>query len=215
LKDCNDAVRDWFTEIRWLTLNTAINLRCADYRLAGTPFWANRDEVLFLLHNLETNAEKAIKRKAERDRPADAAGAAPYWIIFSATARELEATKADGAGTGYIVLSVVDNGDGIPASIKDRLFRSRTEVSRGGHGLGSQIIRRVMDNHRGLIRLATSEGVGSLVELWFPRLVSPGAIPLHDQWVMYDKLREDVGPVRVIGEESLLAALATTHPDLT
>jgi signal transduction histidine kinase len=215
LTDCNDAVRDWFTEIRWLALNTSINLRCGDYRLAGTPFWANRDEVLFLLHNLESNAEKAIKRKAERDRPADVTGAPPYSIIFSAAVREWEGPTSSGTPAAYIVLSVVDNGEGIPPSIQDRLFRGRTEVSRGGHGLGSQIIRRVMDNHRGLIRLTARGGVGSLVELWFPRLVSPSEMPLHDQWVLYDGLRQHVGPVGVIGEEALLAALATTHPTLT
>ena len=70
------------------------------------------------------------------------------------------------------MLRVGDNGNGIPPEMTERIFQRRLDGGNG-HGLGSQIIRWVMDHHRGLIRFATAEGVGTLIELWFPRLVPP------------------------------------------
>jgi nitrogen fixation/metabolism regulation signal transduction histidine kinase len=197
LQPCNDAVRDWFAELHWLVFNADLRL-AFDAQLPDEPlFWAKRDEVLFSLGNLETNAEKAFKRNAEGYN----------LIAFSAAIRKLEETKIDGANPVYVVLSVADNGEGIPSEIKDQLFKGRIVTGRSGYGLGSQIIRRVMDNHRGLIRFTTCEDVGTLIELWFPLLVDSQETPLHNQWMTFERIRNDVRPVRPISEECLLAVL--------
>jgi hypothetical protein len=105
------------------------------------------------------------------------------------------------------VLRVGDNGNGIPPEMTDRIFQRRLDGGNG-HGLGSQIIRWVMDNHRGLIRFATDEGVGTLIELWFPRLVPPRpGWTIEDQREKYRALRDDAGPVRRINEKALLTFL--------
>jgi anti-anti-sigma factor len=202
LQPCNEAIRDWFAELHWLVFNADLQLAFGEQLPDEPLFWAKRDEVLFSLGNLETNAEKAFKRKAEGHN----------LIAFSARIRTLEENKINGADPAYVVLSVADNGEGIPSEIEDQFFKGRIVTGRSGHGLGSQIIRRVMDNHRGLVRFTTRPQVGTLVELWFPLLVDSHEIPLHDQWMTYERIRKDVGPVRHIGEECLLVALRRHSP---
>src|SRR5262249_14952107 len=188
----------------WLVFNRDLHLGFKNHLPDKPFFWAKRDEVLFCLGNLETNAEKACKRKA-----CDSCR-----IVFAAMIRRLDEVKPGGTYPEYVVLSVADNGAGMSPAMKGQLFRGPVVTGLSGHGLGSRIIRRVMDNHRGLIRLATCEGVGTLVELWFPRVVNSHGASLHDQWTAYEKIREDLGPILLIGEEALLAALeGTLHPD--
>jgi PAS domain S-box-containing protein len=221
LKRCNETVRRWFEVVPGSVRSAGLEELSNDQLADDDPFWANPDAVMFVLRNLRTNA----RNHAFKDKPAGDEDGPSFRIIYSARARELGGTNAGTPVARYIVLSAVDNGNGIPPDVRDRLFRSRIDGSDGGHGLGSQIIQWVMDQHRGLIRFATHEGVGTLIELWFPRLILPGGeLSPPDQWDRYDELRRDHGPVQqieigkealeeILREEALLAKLARrTHP---
>jgi signal transduction histidine kinase len=204
LQRCELAVGSWFAETPWLIMDTEIDVR-SHFQLSGQPFWANLHGVLAALRNLQTNAVQAVEFK---DKP-------PYRIVFSAKIRRLEGDQDDRANPEYVVLSVADSGNGIPLGLRDRLFRARIADCHDACGLGSLIVRRVMDDHHGLIRLATCNRVGTLIELWFPRLDEPVSQPLHDPWEPYRAIRERIGPVCWIDEIHLLAALNdnTAHPD--
>ena len=169
LGDCNGLLGDWFAEMRWLTTNTVIDMLAVS-QLDGVPFLAKQDEVLVALHNLQSNAEKAITLKT------DTVGS-PRLILFSVGVEKLEYSDRKIRHAEYIVLRSADNGVGISASKRDGLFEIRTVPAAGGHGLGSRIIRRIMDDHQGLIRLATRENVGTLIELWFPCFVKGDLAP--------------------------------------
>jgi signal transduction histidine kinase len=202
LQLCHDDVSAWFAEATWLILDDAIDVR-ADFQVPGEPFWANLDGVLAALRNLQTNAVEALGRK---DRP-------PYRVVFSARIRRLQETEVDGVNPEYVVLSAADTGDGVPCKVRAQLFEGL--VGRDAdRGLGSKIVRSVVDDHKGLIRVATRKGVGTLVELWFPRLVDPDARPLRVQWRPYEEARKHGGVVRRVGAEGLLAALSD-HPTQT
>ena len=75
--------------------------------------------------------------------------------------------EADGAQS-LVRLQFVDTGRGMPSDVLDSLFTART-ISRkpGGTGLGTKIIKDVVDMHRGQIRVQSKEGVGTtfLIEL--------------------------------------------------
>lgn len=65
-------------------------------------------------------------------------------------------------------LQFVDTGKGMPPDVLESLFTART-ISRkpGGTGLGTKIIKDVIDMHRGHIRVQSKQGVGTtfLIEL--------------------------------------------------
>jgi signal transduction histidine kinase/putative methionine-R-sulfoxide reductase with GAF domain len=60
--------------------------------------------------------------------------------------------------TGDLVISVADNGRGIPEEIHGRLFQSFvTAGKRGGTGLGLAIVKKIVDEHHGSIAVESSE----------------------------------------------------------
>jgi len=66
------------------------------------------------------------------------------------------------ADAGMVCVSVRDTGPGIPPEIRDRLFTDEA-VSRkvGGTGLGTKIVKDVIDAHGGTIRVESEPGQGA------------------------------------------------------
>ena len=59
---------------------------------------------------------------------------------------------------GDLVISVADNGRGIPEEVRGRLFQSFvTAGKRGGTGLGLAIVKKIVDEHHGSIGVESSE----------------------------------------------------------
>jgi len=65
-------------------------------------------------------------------------------------------------------LSVIDNGPGLPAALKDRLSRQPVASGSGGTGMGLLFCRRVMTSMGGDMALGDTEGGGATVTLLFP-----------------------------------------------
>ena len=59
-----------------------------------------------------------------------------------------------------VVVSVVDNGPGVPADIRDRIFDPffSTKPVGQGTGLGLDIVRRLIQRHNGVIELHSEPG---------------------------------------------------------
>jgi PAS domain S-box-containing protein len=100
---------------------------------------------------------------------------------------ELVRDPSSPAQQGYISVSVADNGPGVPADERDKIFekfyRGRQAVADSrlvGNGLGLALARQVATLHGGDIRLESTEGVGSKFTFLLPaaetsRKVSGGA----------------------------------------
>jgi two-component system, OmpR family, sensor kinase len=78
---------------------------------------------------------------------------------------------------GKYLLSVADNGPGIPAELQSRLFerffradkaRSRSEGETGGAGLGLAIARWIAEAHHGQLVLVRSNDSGTIFEARLP-----------------------------------------------
>lgn len=64
-------------------------------------------------------------------------------------------------------LSINDNGSGIPATDRDRVFEPYFSTKESGTGLGLAIVRRIVEDHNGFVRALANEPKGTrmLVEL--------------------------------------------------
>lgn len=93
-----------------------------------------------------------------------------------------------------LLLTVTDNGDGVPADERDRIFemfqRGAGSARHAGTGVGLAFCRRVVERHGGTIWVTDAPGGGSRFALTLPRHFEPieGTAPL-------------LGPVREPGSE--------------
>ncbi len=83
---------------------------------------------------------------------------------------KITAVKTD----GKVILRVIDHGMGISAKdlpyIFDRFYRAdsaRTKNGGGGYGLGLAIAKKIVDVHRGSIRVKSRLGQGAIFQLTF------------------------------------------------
>ena len=84
--------------------------------------------------------------------------------------------KGQTESTGKTVhVSVTDTGRGMPAEIRDTLFTPRV-ISRkqGGTGLGTKIVKDVIEAHAGVIAVESEMNVGTTFHIHLPIEVSTG-----------------------------------------
>ncbi|MEZ4368602.1 MAG: ATP-binding protein [Kofleriaceae bacterium] len=110
---------------------------------------ADRAQLVQVVLNLLENARDAI---------ADGRGS-----------RVLVTTRA-GERADRVVLEVVDDGPGVPAELKDRVFAPyfTTREGRGGTGLGLAIVHRIVADHGGRIAILDAPGGGARVVIELP-----------------------------------------------
>ena len=73
------------------------------------------------------------------------------------------------AGSPQIALSVSDTGRGMPAHIRERLFSARAvSTKKGGTGLGTKIVKDVVDAHYGKIWVESEPGIGTTFHMQLP-----------------------------------------------
>ncbi|CAN5862171.1 hypothetical protein BH11GEM2_BH11GEM2_22440 [soil metagenome] len=115
---------------------------------------ADRAQIEQVVLNLIVNAEQAME-DMETDRPS---------LIVRTRAT---ATRC--------LLSVIDNGAGIPSEALDRIFDPffTTKAQGEGTGLGLSLAQSIITEHRGEIRVDTSPGQGSAFHVDLP--VAPQA----------------------------------------
>jgi len=71
--------------------------------------------------------------------------------------------------TGGIALAVTDTGRGMSHEVRDRLFSAKAiSTKKGGTGLGTKIIKDVVDAHKGKIWVESNPGSGTTFHLRFP-----------------------------------------------
>ena len=70
---------------------------------------------------------------------------------------------------GMVLITVADTGRGMPADVRESLFSARTITrKRGGTGLGTKIVKDVIDAHGGTIMVESQEHVGTIFHLRLP-----------------------------------------------
>ncbi len=83
-------------------------------------------------------------------------------------------TEKDTSGDAWAVLSVKDDGVGIPVADQARIFERFYRVDKarsrdtGGTGLGLSIVRHVAERHGGRVTVESELGIGSTFTVWIP-----------------------------------------------
>lgn len=81
-----------------------------------------------------------------------------------------------GAEDGYWTISVQDRGPGIPCELHDSVFRPYFTTRQGGTGIGLALVKRIVDQHHGSIRIespvAGDFGLGTAFFVRLPCVVA-------------------------------------------
>jgi signal transduction histidine kinase len=78
---------------------------------------------------------------------------------------------------GWAVISVQDNGRGIPNSVKGKIFEAFVSTKQHGMGLGLPFVKRVIDACGGRIEVESEEGKGTTFRLYFRTKPSEKELP--------------------------------------
>jgi signal transduction histidine kinase len=70
---------------------------------------------------------------------------------------------------GEVVIEVEDDGPGIPAEVRARIFEVFYSSRGGGTGLGLPIARQIVERHGGTIEVDSVEGRGTTFRIRLPR----------------------------------------------
>ncbi|KFF04347.1 PAS domain-containing protein [Flavobacterium reichenbachii] len=117
-----------------------------------------------LLHNLIGNALKFSKK----DQP-------PHVEITGKRIKgDLLNFPVDFPEKVYYHLKISDNGIGFDPEYKERIFevfqRLNTETEFLGTGIGLAIVKKIVENHKGIIRAEGEKGKGAAFEIFLPEL---------------------------------------------
>ncbi len=79
----------------------------------------------------------------------------------------------------YVLIRVVDQGNGIPEEDRARLFEPFFTKKATGTGLGLSIVANIAAEHRGIVDFESTVGVGTEFRLWLPAApAEPGVAPV-------------------------------------
>ncbi|WP_306545956.1 PAS domain-containing sensor histidine kinase [Desulfobulbus sp.] len=116
----------------------------------------------------------------------------------------------------YACLTVSDNGGGMDAETRQRIFEPFCTTKYTGRALGLSAALGIVASHHGALQFSTTPGAGTTFKVFFPSFIGPGivsAAPAAD--ISPEKghgtllLVDDEAPLRIIGS-ALLKAMGFT-----
>jgi two-component system nitrogen regulation sensor histidine kinase NtrY len=119
------------------------------------PVRVDVEQIRRVVINLVDNAVEALGGSTAAARP----GGDPPTIVVE--------TRQD-AANGVVRLTVSDNGPGISAADRDKLFMPYYSTKRRGSGLGLAIVRRIIAEHGGSIEVTDNAPTGTVFTIELP-----------------------------------------------
>jgi signal transduction histidine kinase len=113
-----------------------------------TEIWADPDQLKEVLVNLLVNAIEVM--------------------VKGGVIRILEKEETAETGKQVAIITVSDNGPGIPESIQENIFQPFFSTKEEGTGLGLSIASRIVEKHGGSLTLRSQEGQGTAFVITLP-----------------------------------------------
>lgn len=145
----------------------------------GQPF----KTVLRVIQSLNGSARNQdVLLHAEGDEALEAVydSARLYNAVYNLVNNALPETPSGGSVTITVVpdampdfytVSVCDTGAGMPPEVRDALFTDSARSTKpGGTGLGTRIVRRIVEQHGGTASVTSAPGQGTTITLRLPKL---------------------------------------------
>jgi signal transduction histidine kinase len=121
------------------------------------PIQGDPHQLRQIFTNLLTNAFEAMN------------GAGDVRITATAVEGDEETVPGSDHATGpTIVVTVADNGPGVPPEVMDRIFSPFFTTKPQGSGLGLAIVRKIVDAHDGRIDVSERAGGGTVFRVTLP-----------------------------------------------
>lgn len=121
------------------------------------PILADEDRILQVFHNLVRNAIEAMP------------GGGRLTLISRLSMDPLFAKVDLGQGLRSMAeVQVADEGEGIPEPARAKLFTPFFTTKDRGLGLGLALCHRLVEEHRGVIQVASEAGRGTVVSCFLP-----------------------------------------------
>lgn len=111
--------------------------------------WADPEQIHKLLLNILHNSCVALKN-------------------MEGDIRVIAQETTDDSGAEKSVLTIIDNGIGIPDLIIDKIYDPFFTTHENGTGLGLSIVKQIVDTHEGGITISSKERQGTTAEVWLP-----------------------------------------------
>src|SRR5438094_5628808 len=92
-----------------------------------------------------------------------------------ALVREIHISTSLVASRDAVEITVADTGHGVTQELKERLFLPYFSTKKRGTGLGLAIVSRIIEDHRGSIRVEENKPTGTRFVVELP--VAPEAVP--------------------------------------
>jgi C4-dicarboxylate-specific signal transduction histidine kinase len=80
----------------------------------------------------------------------------------------LTITPQSSGGVEGVVVSVQDTGSGVPPKLREQIFNPFFTSKKEGVGLGLSIVAKIIDDHRGWIRLEKDSARGANFRVFLP-----------------------------------------------
>jgi two-component system nitrogen regulation sensor histidine kinase GlnL len=130
------------------------------------PVFGNRDQLIQVFLNLVKNAAEAAP---------EAGGEIHLATAFRSGVR-LAVPGGDGGTRLPLVISVTDNGPGIPDDIAPHMFDAFVSGKSGGTGLGLSLVAKIVNDHGGVVEVDT-DAAGTTFRVLLPmRDAATGAV---------------------------------------
>jgi two-component system, NtrC family, nitrogen regulation sensor histidine kinase GlnL len=136
---------------RLATSGFAADMRITEqYDPSLPPVWGNRDQLVQVFLNLVKNAAEAVSDAPEQGEITLTTGYQPGMRVVS---------PDDGGRVNVpLLVTVRDNGPGVPSDIEKNLFDPFVSTKAGGSGLGLALVAKIVGDHGGLIEVDSREG---------------------------------------------------------
>ena len=80
-----------------------------------------------------------------------------------------ELTLRTSCNDDNVIITIADNGPGIPPEQVSRVFEPYYTTKKTGSGLGLLIVHRIIHDHGGEVEFKSREGIGTEVSIFLPR----------------------------------------------